>query len=246
VLEYNPINDSWVQKNNFPGNRRCDASAFSTNTNGYFGMGRVWNSGPYVPLSDIWEYDHMTDTWALKTNHPNGSNFWVTYLVHNNDIFIGGGGQPTTNLIMKYNPQSNLWNNITNLPNYNHASIGFSNDCNIFICSGYNSGGNSNQIFKLKVDSLCLEASILEVVNNISFNIYPNPFTSETTLYSTDDLQNATLIIYSYSGQEIKQINNISGQSYVLNCANLPSGLYFIRLLQDSKLIATDKIVITE
>ncbi|MBI3502444.1 MAG: T9SS type A sorting domain-containing protein [Bacteroidetes bacterium] len=47
-------------------------------------------------------------------------------------------------------------------------------------------------------------------------------------------------------GQTVKQIKNISGQTVVFSRDNLASGLYFVRLTQDSKIIAVDKFVIAD
>ena len=55
-------------------------------------------------------------------------------------------------------------------------------------------------------------------------------------------------VIYPYNsfGQTVKEIKNISGQTVVLSRDNLPSGLYFVRLTEDSKTLSVDKLVITE
>jgi len=40
-------------------------------------------------------------------------------------------------------------------------------------------------------------------------------------------------------------MKNISGLEIKLNRENLPSGIYFIQLTEDAKIIAIDKIIIT-
>ena len=77
-------------------------------------------------------------------------------------------------------------------------------------------------------------------------NVYPNPFSCSTTLLTDNLIKNATLTVYNLQGQAVKEINNISGQTIILFRDNLASGLYFIRLTQDNKVIATDKLVITD
>lgn len=76
--------------------------------------------------------------------------------------------------------------------------------------------------------------------------IFPNPFSVETNLSIKENLKNATLIVYNALGQKMKQINNISGETIILHRDNLPSGLYFLSLTQDNKVIITDKFVITD
>lgn len=82
------------------------------------------------------------------------------------------------------------------------------------------------------------------VLNKI--NIYPNPFSYAATLQADKLLKDATLTVYNLFGQIVKQIKNISGQSVTLFRDNLPSGLYFFRITQNSKTFSADKFVITD
>jgi hypothetical protein len=56
----------------------------------------------------------------------------------------------------------------------------------------------------------------------------------------------ATLTIYNSYGQNLKQVKSISGQAISLNRDNLPSGLYFISLSEENKIIAVEKLIITD
>jgi hypothetical protein len=78
------------------------------------------------------------------------------------------------------------------------------------------------------------------------FKIFPNPFSTQTTLLTNTPLHNATIIVDNYFGQTVKQITNISSQSIIFQRGNLPSGLYFLHLLQDNNTIMTAKIIITD
>lgn len=85
-----------------------------------------------------------------------------------------------------------------------------------------------------------------ENFNKIGVNIFPNPFSLQTTLQADKIFKGATLIVYNSFVQQIKQIKNISGQTITLHRDNLPSGLYFIRLTQNNNVILTEKLVITD
>ena len=78
------------------------------------------------------------------------------------------------------------------------------------------------------------------------FSIFPNPFISSTTIHTNGNLQNATLTIYNFNGQILKQVTTISGQTVSISRDNLPSGLYFIRLTEENNLIAVAKLIITD
>jgi len=88
--------------------------------------------------------------------------------------------------------------------------------------------------------------SVQDFSNDKLFLISPNPFSSQTVLQTDNFFHNATLTVDNCFGQTVKQIKNISGQTVTLFRDNLPSGLYFIRLTQDDKTLATDKLVITD
>jgi len=91
-----------------------------------------------------------------------------------------------------------------------------------------------------------MESGINEINVDNSMTIFPNPFSTQTTLHADKILKYATLSVYNSFGQEIKQIKNISGQTITFHRDILPSGLYFIRLTQDNKTIATDKLIIID
>lgn len=87
---------------------------------------------------------------------------------------------------------------------------------------------------------------INEYINSNAFAIFPNPFSMQTTLLAGKIFKNTSLTIYNSFGRIVRQIKNISGQSIILFRDNLPSGLYFIRLTQDSISFTTDKLIIID
>lgn len=96
------------------------------------------------------------------------------------------------------------------------------------------------------VTTLCTTVGMNEINNHTTISVYPNPFISFTTIQLNLTINNGELNIINVYGQQIKKIKNISGQTITLNRDNLSSGLYFIRVTQDNKVIATDKLIITD
>ena len=94
-------------------------------------------------------------------------------------------------------------------------------------------------------NTLTCITGISEIEKETNFTVFPNPFTSETTLKINDNVKNLSLTIYNAFGQEVKQEKNISAPTLILKRENLPSGVYFLRLTQDNKVIATKQLVIT-
>ena len=83
--------------------------------------------------------------------------------------------------------------------------------------------------------------------NNSKYsNFYPNPFFSQTTIETANILEDATLTVYNLFGQQVKQVNKISGQTFSFFRENLISGFYFFRLTENNNIIATGKMEITD
>jgi len=95
--------------------------------------------------------------------------------------------------------------------------------------------------------TLCTTTGINEIAEeDYLITIFPNPFSTQTTFHTGNLLKNAALTVYNLYGQQVKQIKNISGQTVTLFRDNLSSGLYFIQLTEDSKVITADKLIITD
>ncbi|PHR16983.1 MAG: hypothetical protein COA38_21480 [Fluviicola sp.] len=75
--------------------------------------------------------------------------------------------------------------------------------------------------------------------------VYPNPFNASTTIELSTPVDNAELTVFNTYGQLVKQVENISGQEIQLSRSNLPSGIYFFKLTENNKIIAADKLIIS-
>jgi hypothetical protein len=102
-----------------------------------------------------------------------------------------------------------------------------------------------------QIDDLCLIywyqlMSIDENESAIQMNISPNPFESQTTIHTNLELNNGLLTIYNQFGQSVKTIEHLFGQTIDLLRDDLRSGLYYVRLAQDKRVIATKKLFIID
>ncbi|MCF8296448.1 MAG: T9SS type A sorting domain-containing protein [Saprospiraceae bacterium] len=77
-------------------------------------------------------------------------------------------------------------------------------------------------------------------------NIFPNPFSYSITIQTNNHFKDASLNVYNINGQNVKQINNVSGNTITLNRDNLPNGIYFVRLIENNKVIVSERIVISD
>ena len=93
---------------------------------------------------------------------------------------------------------------------------------------------------------LCYPLEINKMKEKVAAEISPNPFSTETNITVNGNLNNVTLTIYNSIGQQVKQIKNINKQTISIQRDNLPNGLYFVNLYQNNKIIASNKLVITD
>jgi len=110
-------------------------------------------------------------------------------------------------------------------------------------------GGSFNMIGGVTAHNIAkwsTPLSVNEISNTNSTLIYPNPFSLQTTIEIKNGFKNATLTVYNSFGQRVKQFDNLSGQTIVLHRDNLTNGMYFIRLMQDNKILFIGKVVITD
>lgn len=69
VFIYSPVG-GWLQLNDFPGEARQSAFAFTVNDKAYAGAGRT----DVASLNDFWEYVPGEDSWTRKNDFPGTSN----------------------------------------------------------------------------------------------------------------------------------------------------------------------------
>jgi len=91
---------------------------------------------------------------------------------------------------------------------------------------------------------LCSGIEEKAAINNI--HVYPIPFSLKATVRSEKVFTNSIMLIYNSFGQKVKQIENISGQTFTLYRYNLPSGLYYLILKEDNKILINKEIIIID
>lgn len=99
IWEYDLNNNSWTQKNDFPGIGRRDGISFIHNGKGYFGFGNQVDpiTGTIKSLSDLWEYDLGNDTWVQIVNMPVPNKQELFAFVFGNSLYFGGGNNGQAN-----------------------------------------------------------------------------------------------------------------------------------------------------
>jgi preprotein translocase subunit YajC len=203
------------------------------------------------------------DAWSVSTDA--GDNVYVTGDFSSSSITFGSTVLTNLNegshdiFITKYDSNGNVvWAKSAGGTSGDYAySVSTDATGNVYVTGEFGSpfitfdsttltgAGVVYDIFIAKISATV--ATGFEENNFIDeITVFPNPFSTQAILQTGNLLHNATLTLDNVFGQTVKQIKNISGQTIVLSRDNLVSGLYFLRLTEDNKTIATKKLVITD
>lgn len=137
---------------------------------------------------------------------------------------------------------------------FNNLYIGGDNGVNpLVLGSNILSLTGEEDVYVAKFTFGCDVTGISTLQNIGQLTISPNPFTTSTTLSIKNLFNDGTLTVNNCLGQTVAQINlsanqlvNLNGQTIIFNRENLPSGLYFVRLTEEEKIIAIEKLIITD
>lgn len=104
--------------------------------------------------------------------------------------------------------------------------------------------GRVNAYYALLYDSLSLSAPV--VATEEQFSIYPNPFSDQATIFSSVELNDATLEIYNSAGQLVRATGNVFGQVIPLDRDELTQGCYLIVVSENGRVVERDCFVVSD
>lgn len=108
--EYDPTNNTWTTKANYPGSFTgiYFATGFAINSKGYFCCGKFGSS---YYSDELWEYNPATNGWTQKANFPDGVRYGAAAFVLNGKAYFGTGTDENImrNDFYEYNPANNTW-----------------------------------------------------------------------------------------------------------------------------------------
>lgn len=96
----------------------------------------------------------------------------------------------------------------------------------------------------LNGDMYCSSVKERDLEQNL--DVFPNPFTQNAALHLKKSLKNGTITLLNTFGQQVFKQSNICGNQIFLLRNNLNAGVYIIRIIDEGKLIASKRIVITD
>lgn len=106
VWEFNPANNSWMQKASFPGGVRYGQCTFVLNGKAYVGLGTDENWF----MNDLWEYNPVNNLWTQKANFPGSARSFATAFTLGAKGYMGlgtDGGYRAD--VFEYDPVNDSW-----------------------------------------------------------------------------------------------------------------------------------------
>ncbi len=102
---------------------------------------------------------------------------------------------------------------------------------------------NSQAYYLAKYFGPIVTVGVAETQNENGITIYPNPFTSKTTIDFNEEQKNIIIRIVDMLGKEIATIN-FTGRQYVIEKENMKAGIYFVMITDEKKNVVNRKIII--
>ena len=140
--EYDPTQDSWTVKTNFPGIGRVKAIAAVVDSNAYVGLGfandQVYQNTGY--LTDLWMFNPARNEWSQKKDIPGKATDACVSFVYKDNIYIGSGfdGYGFNADFWRYSPKDDSWTKLNKFPGSTRACpILCTNGDRIFFGTGY-------------------------------------------------------------------------------------------------------------
>lgn len=195
--------------------------------------GNVFLTGPY-------QSDSITiGTTTLINNAAPNRNFYIVEYTSSGDVVWAtgiGGSNDDAGYSICTDPEGNLIAG----GYFTSPSLAFGET------TLTNSFLGTNDLFVAKLESTTSPILTTGTESDQNMIIYPNPFITSATIKFDPVLNNAEMNIYNLFGQKIRMVNPVSDGKIQIARGNLTSGIYFVKITQDNKVIATGKLVITD
>ncbi len=119
---YNPENNTWTEKAEFPGTKRQYSSVFTIENKAYL-IGGYSEFG--TPLNDVWEYNESIDIWTQLNNFTGFSRWDATATSLNGSGYFGLGTNLDSTLsdLWKYNQKTDEWSLIAHYQSSGNRSV---------------------------------------------------------------------------------------------------------------------------
>ena len=183
-------------------------------------------------------------TWVQVGEGLNDTVYALTVDSVHNKLYAGGGftqtglGVPAKH-IAEWTGTN--WQEVGSGTNADIRAL-YSKDGNLYIEGTFTRVGNLQASL---IACWCVNSPLGINENNKEndINIYPNPFTFETTISFSTEQTNTTIKIIDMLGKEIKALN-FTGTQCTIEKGTMQAGIYFVQITDANKNIVNRKIVV--
>ena len=147
VWEYDPGNNSWSQKADYPPGPRLCPFSFAIGMKGYVGAGL---DQFLVSMVDVYEFDPIQNTWTQKNDFGGSARFGCASAVLNGKGYVAMGDEWDPNYFRQndlwvYDPNFDSWNYVSQMPaDGRRDPIGFTLGGKLFFGTGADNLGNQH------------------------------------------------------------------------------------------------------
>ena len=240
-FEYDPNNDSWTQKTNFPGTARLNCSSFSIGNNSYVGLG--FDGATY--FDDFYCYNSDSDTWHQINSFPGGGVTAATAFSAGGKGYVGGGYDGADDLkgFYEYNSANDTWTIKKSYEgNAFRGGVAVTIKDKGYMGLGYFGTGPSmyDEWFMYEAGTNVGTNSIRQ---NLGISLFPNPAAGFCILNLCNPHHSTSRIaLVNMSGQVILT-KNISLESTKIQLDGIQTGNYVVQVWDGIRLLDQQKIV---
>ncbi len=224
---------TYLVKDIFPGATNSSYPSFITSINGKL----YFSADDGVHGREVWVSNgSASGTYMIQDIDPGSAGGFYTssFRSANNKVYFTGH-DPTHGLEMWETDGTTAGTKVYDIKPGTYSS-------NISSYRGYNNelyikandGVTGDELWKIGTAIPSTGVEELQYLSSIS--IYPNPFTSQTTISFTQDQKNTTVKILDVIGKEMKAIN-FTGKELVIEKGEMSAGIYFIQITNGNSVV---------
>jgi hypothetical protein len=242
--EWDQFTNIWTQKTDFGGGFRTAGTGFAIGNSGYAGLGFDENSDL---RKDFWKYDPGANSWIQILDFGGGPESSASSFSMCGKGYVGIGRFNTQKELWEYDPGNNSWTQKANIGGFNRsAAVGFSINIDWnekgYIATGYVQPNDCSRDLWEFSPNICTPL----LTNNSStrensYFLFPSPSSGVLTLKSASDISDIEIL--NVLGVKVLE-GKTTGITTIYDLSHQPKGIYFVRLLNGTKVIATEKILI--
>lgn len=167
-----------------------------------------------------------------------------TSIADSTNAFLALQLGPDGKIYVTHTPVTNVYLGVINNPNASGTACNYID--NFVDLNGHEASyGLPNFVdsydYSNKIDD-CQTMGVDDQDNAISVTVFPNPVSGDATLQLNKNLSNAICTLTNSLGQCVKEMTGVEGSTIGLSRAALPSGIYYLQIMEDGEIITTIRI----